>query len=155
MDTTTRKAIAVWGPILMVPMLACTSAPKAETKDGVPATRVACFEVDKVRSYVPLHESFVYLEVGADEHYLLSVTMLDPDAKRRFPSRPFADEIVITGYDLRNSFKRVCFDTQAEAAYMEKGEPVYRRIWRVEAVAGLEAAKKIVAIRTAPPSKSP
>lgn len=134
----TKKHTLAWllGLILTVPGLACTSTQKVDTSGSGPATKEACFNVRRVDSFSPLHERFVYVRVGSDEHYLLTMDSV-------YTSLPFATGITISG-----EFSRVCSDTGATITYMNLGRPVFCRIVRVEAVAHKEAAQKLVGDRT-------
>jgi hypothetical protein len=127
--------------ILTVSGLACTSTQKVDTSGSGPATKEACFNVRRVRSFSPLHERFVYVRVEGDEHYLLTMDSV-------YIGLPYAIGITISG-----SFSRVCSDTGAMITFMDSGRPAFCRIVRVEAVASKEAAQKLVEDRTTPKPK--
>jgi hypothetical protein len=116
---------------------------------AVPASREACFDPTRVTSYAPLGGMFLYLQVNDDEHYLLTLDRLLADANRLNQGRPRAGEITITGHDLSTRIPRVCKDTWPQVAYLDAGEPVFRRVLRIEAVASKEAAQQLAASRRA------
>ncbi len=136
-----RTAAFLLGLISTLAGLACTSTLKVDTSSSGPAANEACFDASRVRSFSPLHERFVYLRVGSDEHYLLTLDSV-------YTSLPFATGIAISG-----TFSRVCSDTGARITYLDSGRPVFCRIVRVEAVASREAAQKLVEDRTTPKPK--
>lgn len=174
-----KQCTVAWllGLALTVPGLASTSTQKVATSGSGPASKEACFNIRKVKSFYPLHEKFVYVQVGSGEHYLVTLDRLPPDAERPLLGRPLADVITFTGADF---FGRVCANMAATAAFidsgspdfrrifrvsgvytnmgataafMDSGSPVFRRIVRVEAVADKEAAQKLVEERTTPRPK--
>jgi Family of unknown function (DUF6491) len=127
--------------ISMLVGLACTSVPRVRPSGGGPESVDACFDVSRVRSFSPLDGRSVYVRVGSDEHFLLTMDSY-------YPSLPFATGITISGI-----FSRVCSDTGARITYLDSGSPVFGRIVRVEAVASREAARKRVEDRTNPKPK--
>lgn len=146
MTTVHRKQrTATWllSLISMILALACTSTQKIDTSGSAPAAQEACFDSSRVRSFSPLHERFVYVRVGSDEHYLLTMGSV-------CISLPFATGITISG----TTFSRVCSDTGAMITYQDSGVPAFCRIIRVESVASREAARKLVEDRTTPKPKS-
>lgn len=117
---------------------ACTSAPTGGSAADRSDVGQACFNVDRVRSYSALHERYVYVRVGRDEHYLLTL-----DAT--YIGLPFA-----TGIGISGSFRRVCSDSGAMLTFADSVRQARARIVRVEAVADRDAARELVARRTAP-----
>lgn len=138
MDWKQRVTALIVALAAMLTALACTSA---ATKAAPPK---ACFDVSRVRSFSPLDPKFVYVQVGTDEHYLLTMDSV-------YPSLPFAVGITISNPG--TSFSRVCSDTGARLTYLEAGHRVYARIIAVDAVSSRKAAEKLVARRNAPPAK--
>jgi len=136
-----RTAAALLGVTLMVSGLACTSTQITDTSRGGPPARKACFNADRVRSFSPLHERFVYVRVRSDEHYLLTLDNV-------YLGLPYATGITISG-----TFSRVCSDTGAMITYLDSGRPAFCRIRRVEAVASKEEAEELVKDRTTPKPK--
>jgi hypothetical protein len=149
MSSTQRTIVGLVTAILLASGLGCASTQNVNQSGSEPATREACFDSRMIRSFFPLHERFVFIEVGSDEHYLLTLDKLPPDADRKPQGRPLAGVITITGSELSNTFHRVCWDTMAQASYIEAGEPVFRLIRHIEAVASKKAAQRLVEQRTA------
>jgi hypothetical protein len=105
---------------------------------GTALAREACFNVRRVDSFAPLHERYVYVRVGKDEHYLLTLD-------RPYIGLPSAAGIAIVG-----DFSRICSDTGASLGFSEFSRPVLCRIVRVEAVPYREEAERLVHRRTKP-----
>jgi hypothetical protein len=133
-----HTAASFLGLVLAVFGIACTSTKKVDTSSSGPDTNEACFDVRRVDSFSPLHERFVYVRAGSDEHYLLTMD-------RYCTGLPYAIGIRLSG-----DFSRVCSDTGATITYMYAGNPTTCRILHVESTASKEAAQKRVEDRTPP-----
>ena len=131
-----RTTAWVLGVIFAVSGLACTSTRNVDTSGGKPDTKETWFNVSRVRSFSPLHESFVYVRVGSDEHYLLTLDSV-------YTSLPHATGITISG-----DFSWICSNTGAMITYRDSGRRVSCRILRIEAVDSKEAAQQLVDERT-------
>ncbi len=138
-----KQRVAAWLLCLIsaVLALACTSTQQVGTTDSGRADNEACFNVRRVQSFSPLHERFVYVLVGSDEHYVLTLDAV-------YVNLPFATGITISG-----DFSRVCSNTGAMIAFMDFGRQTVCRIVRVDAVASREAAEELVRDRTTPKPK--
>lgn len=134
-------ASGILGLAVAVSVLACTSTQGVETGGTETTPREACFSNFKVRSFSPLHERFVYVRARSDEHYLLTLDAV-------YLGLPHAIGIKISG-----TFSRICSETGAMITFVDAGRPVYCRIVKVEAVASMDEAKKLVGERSAPKPK--
>lgn len=143
-----RTAVCLLSVFLPLLTLGCASTQGAGAGGAVPHGREACFNPTRVRSYAPLADNmFVYLEVGGGEHYLLTLV---GDVNQQVEGRPVAGKITITGGTLGSNIPRVCKEDWPQVAYIEAGEPVFRRAIRIEAVASKEEAERLVRDRTSP-----
>jgi len=131
------------GLILLVVGFGCATSPTAE-----PTTREACFNPDRIRSFTPLREGFAYIDVGDDEHYLLTLSRIAGDAGSRLPSRPHSTGVTITGRQTPTLFSRVCRDSAPVADYMDGDVAVHRQIVHIERVASKEEAVELARARS-------
>lgn len=129
-----RRRTTAWllGLILTVSGLACTTAQDTDPSSGATATTDACFSVRSVASFSPLSERFVYVRLLDDRQFVLTLDRL-------YMGLPFAIGIAMHG-----EYSRVCSDTGANITFKDTGGPALARVIRVEAVASLEAARKLV-----------
>jgi hypothetical protein len=138
------------GLILLVSCLGCATSPGGEP---APVTyREACFDPARITDFAPLGEGSVYLEVGDNTHYLLTLSRIVGNAWLRLPSRPFSTGITITGREPGTHFDRVCRGSEPWADYMDGDLAVHRRIDHIERVASKEAALELARARTATPA---
>lgn len=121
--------------------LACAPTHTIEPRPGSPPAPEACFNLRRVYSFTPLHGRYVYLRVGNDEHYLLTLDTIYPHLK-------VSSRITIEG-----TWGTVCSETGASLVFSDYGRLVRCRIIRVEAVPSKEAAEQLVAERTTPRPK--
>ncbi len=144
-----RRSMCALGLIVLVLGLGCATGPRGES--GGVAYGEACFDPSRISGFTPLGEGFVCLDVGGDEHYLLTLTRISADAEVRPPSRPFPTGITITGSDPATLFNRVCRGSGAVADYLDGDVAIHRQIVRIERVADNEQALQLVKARTATP----
>jgi hypothetical protein len=139
-----------FGLVLVVFCLGCATGPRAEP--GPVTYREACFDPARIRGFTPLGEGFVYLDVGDDKHYLLTLSRIVGDAWTRQPSRPPSTGITITGRELGTHFDRVCRGSEPWADYMDGDVAVHRQIVHIERVASEDEALELARARTASPT---
>lgn len=133
------RAVLCAGALAILPVVVGCRSAREPGGDGETATaREACFNVRRVDSFAPLHERYVYVRVGNDEHYLLTL------------DRPYIGLQSAAGIAIVGDFSRICSDTGASLSFGEFGQPVLCRIVRVEAVPYREEAERLVYRRTQP-----
>lgn len=134
--------------IVIVFGIGCATRPGSK-----PAYREACFNPDRITSFTPLGESFAYIEVGDDEHYLLTLNEIVRDAELPLPGRPLSTGITITGRVPGTNINRVCRDSSPVADYMSGEIAVHKQIVHIEIVASKEEAIELAKVRSMPPTK--
>lgn len=136
------RSVCGLGLILLVFGFGCATSPRAAH-----TTREACFNPDRIKSFAPLREGFAYIEVGDDEHYLLTLNRIVGDVASRLPSRPHSTGVTITGRGTPTLFNRVCRDSTPMADYMDGDIAVHRQIVHIERVASKEEALELARAR--------
>jgi hypothetical protein len=131
-----RTANRALGLIATATLLACSSTGRAGPAAGEPADHEVCFSSLRVESFSPLDPRFIYIRVGSDKHYLLTLDAV-------YPSLPFA-----TGLRLVSSFDRVCANSGARITFRSGDHPVSCRILHIDAVASKVEAEQLVKERT-------
>lgn len=145
-----RRSRWAIGLVLLAWCLGCATSPGGGA--GPVTYREACFDPDRIRGFAPLGEGFVYLEVGDDAHYLLTLSRIVDDAWTRVPSRPSPTGITITGREPGTHFSRVCRGSEPWADYMDGDIAVHQRIVHIERVTGKEEALGLVRARSVTPA---
>lgn len=97
------------------------------TDDG-PYAVEACFDSRSVRDFDAFDDRYVYLRVGRDEHYLLTMQRSCIGLRNAFQ------------IGIADRFSRICSNTFASIVYGAFGREERCPIRRVEAVDGKEAA---------------
>ncbi len=120
---------------------ACVATHTIEPGPSAPAATDACFDLRTVYSFTPLHGRYVYVRVGSDEHYLLTLDTIYPHLK------------AAAGVAIEGSWGTVCSHSGAVLVFSDYGRRTRCRIVRVEAVASKEAAQELVTLRTTPRPK--
>lgn len=145
-----HRSTWAFGLILLAFCLGCATGPRAEP--GPVTFREACFDPARISGFTPLGEGFVYLDVGDDTHYLLTLSRIVGDAWTRPPSRPPSTGITITGRELGTHFERVCRGSEPWADYMDGDVAVHRQIVHIERVASQDEALELARARTPAPT---
>lgn len=129
-----RPPFLLLGLFAIIVLTGCSSSPN----DDSPAVEGrACFDSQRVSRFSPFDDRFVYVRVGSDEHYLLTVGGICPGLA------------TATGISISSGmFSRICSDSGATITYRDAQMPC--RITAVETVTSRDAAEEIVKKRTTP-----
>ncbi len=105
--------------------------------DSLPPSEPGCFNVRSVRSFSPLHDEYILVEERRNQHFLITMD------RGCFGLRN------ANGIAIDNVISRVCSNSQARITYRGIGGRLETcRARQIESVEDIEAARRIVEIRT-------
>jgi hypothetical protein len=134
--TTRRRTTALLAALTLASVgLACRSTPPAATSQARTGA-VTCFNSADISSFVPLEGHFLYVQVGTNEHYLLTLDR---------PADTLRDAMHI---QISPDFPRVCSNHRAPMTYNYQGHVGVYNIVNVEAVSNQAVAESLAAQRT-------
>lgn len=139
----TRRGTSAWlaALVLVGGGVACRSIPPGTATQTAPPPKITCFDASNITSFVPLKGHFLYVQVGTNEHYILTLDR---------PADTLRDAMHI---QISHDYPRVCSNHRAPMTYEYQGHVGVYDIINVEPVRSQSEAEALAAERT--PASAP